>query len=209
MSDTTLTYLDIKDSLLGINIEAAKKDLIFLMISQNEIDSINNIMSLVCECESDFEILTEINKRLYGTNSIDQIMEESSSFVDSVNLLHCLTNDPALKEVLNILLTYHGNMTSSPDILDFYGTRSSQINNVLNNPETKNIIKVFPIPSNGEINFISEELISDLKIAVYDIKGNLVLTTNFKETAQSKIDISNLSNGEYVIEFEPCQKIGV
>ncbi len=201
LSDSSLTYLDIKDSLLGINIEAAKKDLIFLMISQNEIDSINNIMSLVCECESDFEILTEINKRLYGTNSIDQLMEESSSFVDSVNLLHCLTNDPALKEVLNILLTYHGNMTSSPDILDFYGTRSSQINNVLNNPETKNIIKVFPIPSNGEINFISEELISDLKIAVYDIKGNLVLSTNFKETAQSKIDISNLSNGEYVIEF--------
>lgn len=201
LSDTVLSYQNLKDSLIAINIDDARKDLIYLMISHNEYDSVGPIINEICECESDFLMMTAINDRLQSSTSYENLLSESSQFADSVNSIYCLTLDPSLKAILNSLINNGGNMVNSPEFLDFDGVRSLNQNFSINDDSKDNIVNVFPIPSNGEINLKSNEIISDLKIKIFDVKGNLVYTNNFKETIESQIDLSNLSNGEYVIEL--------
>lgn len=63
------------------------------------------------------------------------------------------------------------------------------------NDINKTQIRIFPNPSSDFINVISDEEIKPIKI--YDIKGSLI-----KSDKTSKVDISTLPEGNYIISIE-------
>ncbi len=72
-----------------------------------------------------------------------------------------------------------------------YGTPSS-----INNVNKDNAFMVYPNPSKGVFTLTNDE---EAEVFVYDILGNIVFTE--KVDAQAKIDLSQLSNGNYILKL--------
>jgi hypothetical protein len=67
--------------------------------------------------------------------------------------------------------------------------------------EFSNYFKVYPIPADEVLNISAIQNVEIQSIAVYDILGQMVLALpNIKDT--SKIDVSNLSSGNYFIKIK-------
>ncbi len=66
----------------------------------------------------------------------------------------------------------------------------------INNLNTDKNFNIFPNPSNGIFTITNKE---EAEIFVYDVLGNLVFTETI--TAQAKINLSKLSNGNYIIKL--------
>jgi Leucine-rich repeat (LRR) protein len=67
--------------------------------------------------------------------------------------------------------------------------------------EFSNYFKVYPIPTDEVLNISAIQNVEIQSIAVYDILGQLVIALpNLKDT--SKIDVSNLSSGNYFIKIK-------
>lgn len=67
------------------------------------------------------------------------------------------------------------------------------------NDINKTQISIFPNPTSDFINIKSDEVIRSIKI--YDVKGSLIKTENVSGKA-SKIDISSLAKGNYIVSLE-------
>ena len=68
----------------------------------------------------------------------------------------------------------------------------------------KNVIKLYPVPSNGELTISkNNDVIGDIKI--FDIQGKLLLT-QYIMLNKSKIDISNFSSGFYILKTDKVTK---
>jgi hypothetical protein len=72
-----------------------------------------------------------------------------------------------------------------------YGTPSS-----INNANEDNTFNIYPNPSQGVFTITKTE---EAEIFVYDILGNLVFTETID--SQAKIDLSQLSNGNYILKL--------
>jgi hypothetical protein len=72
-----------------------------------------------------------------------------------------------------------------------YGIPSS-----INNAKEDNTFNIYPNPSQGVFTITNTE---EAEIFVYDILGNLVFTETI--AAKAKIDLSKLSNGNYIIKL--------
>lgn len=72
---------------------------------------------------------------------------------------------------------------------------SALSSNVFN--ENINKVTVYPNPSNGIFNLKSNNELKNAK--VYDLKGNLIINSKIEN---NKINLSNFSNGSYVLEID-------
>jgi hypothetical protein len=63
---------------------------------------------------------------------------------------------------------------------------------------------IYPNPTNGKIDIKTELSYHNIKISVYTLYGETVITTN-----QTEIDISSLSSGIYYLELEMDDQIGI
>jgi hypothetical protein len=199
--DTTITYLNIIDSLTGLNFIDAKKDIISLLISHQNNDSANVLLNEICECDIDFQLMMEINKHFSNVNSINEAINLSPSLLDSIQMFYNNTNNVNYKEILNSIINYYGNTLDIPEIPQVSSTKSINVNNLQENLNEKKIINVFPIPSSGVINLVSKEALNTLVIKVTDMNGRIVFKNTLEEFVTSQIDLSSLSNGEYILEF--------
>jgi hypothetical protein len=71
---------------------------------------------------------------------------------------------------------------------------------LVNNVVDSNSIRVYPNPSDLEVN-IQSFLDETLKVEIYDILGKRVLNDLQIEKGISKVDISSLSKGVYMVKF--------
>jgi len=62
----------------------------------------------------------------------------------------------------------------------------------------QDLVKVFPNPSDGFINLVTNE---DLDISIYSITGQKVYYRKFYKGTSNKIDLSNFSSGVYFINY--------
>ena len=74
--------------------------------------------------------------------------------------------------------------------------------------ENENEINLYPIPSQNEINLISNKKL--LNIEIVNTKGQLVMSVNrFNSNNHTKMDISSLSNGIYFIKIKTIEGLSV
>lgn len=67
--------------------------------------------------------------------------------------------------------------------------------------QNKTTISVYPNPSNGIFTADLSELNGKSSIIVYDIIGNVILTTESSSTAKQLIDLSKQANGSYFVRI--------
>ena len=65
----------------------------------------------------------------------------------------------------------------------------------------KNEIKIYPNPSKNAMNILFTKLFSGV-ILVYDVNGKLLLKSKVNHKIKQKMDITNLENGVYYINFQ-------
>ena len=66
--------------------------------------------------------------------------------------------------------------------------------------EISNNITVYPNPTQAMLYFETSENLSNEKITVYNISGQIVLQKTI--AANHSLDLSTLSNGQYIIQFQ-------
>lgn len=101
---------------------------------------------------------------------------------------------------------YPNNQTSSPkgnsvlqlDNLSF----DNLINSMSENPSNKDLINFYPNPASNIVTLNIDNIdYQDLTLNIYNIMGSLVKTEIFKQN-QQQINVSDLSNGIYVVEIK-------
>ncbi len=77
---------------------------------------------------------------------------------------------------------------------------TSNINSVLGIGSTLNSteLKIYPNPSNGLINIVSNEIINEIR--VYDLSGKQVFLQN-DSSSHTQVDLSILNTGMYVLKI--------
>jgi hypothetical protein len=64
--------------------------------------------------------------------------------------------------------------------------------------ENKDIL-LYPNPSNGIINIVSEKSSLD-DVTIFDLKGNILLSEKWINKTKSTVDLSNFSSGRYILK---------
>jgi hypothetical protein len=101
-----------------------------------------------------------------------------------------------------------GDRANNPDRYYGYGipdfAQALELLNVEDSVSGKELISVYPNPSNGEVHVALNDA-HKVELTVYDIMGRKVLTTNLNNT-DNTIDISSLPQGLYLIKTETYTK---
>lgn len=82
---------------------------------------------------------------------------------------------------------------------DFFSKELTVILPSAGDIETSSFVKIFPNPSNGQVN-ISTLNKGNLNIEVFDIAGKLVYTSQTNNTLQTNVDLSSFDKGIYTIK---------
>ncbi len=62
-------------------------------------------------------------------------------------------------------------------------------------------LSVGPNPANDFLNFTLGNISTDITIDIIDITGRTLITRSFKNVSQEAINVSNISNGSYIVRF--------
>ncbi len=83
----------------------------------------------------------------------------------------------------------------------FIAKYDNPVNCILSTPTFgKNEFKMYPNPSSGIVTIIAEDFSGVYALSVFDLSGKILMTTKI-ETAQSTLDLSNLTKGMYLVEI--------
>ena len=64
-----------------------------------------------------------------------------------------------------------------------------------------NHFKVYPNPAKNNITIETPNMVSNVTLTIFDIKGQELIFKQLNEN-KSKVDISSLSNGAYIVKIE-------
>lgn len=62
-------------------------------------------------------------------------------------------------------------------------------------------LSIWPNPANDVLNFSLGNVSADVTIDIIDVTGRVVISKLFKNTSQERINLTDLSNGSYVVRF--------
>jgi hypothetical protein len=65
-----------------------------------------------------------------------------------------------------------------------------------------NNIRIYPNPSDGDINIVSRQDMGNSTISIYDINGRIVFTQNVAMSGTVNVQAGNLKTGVYIIQIE-------
>lgn len=74
------------------------------------------------------------------------------------------------------------------------------INTLANNDIEKDLFKMYPNPTTDDLNFVFEESLSK-NYFIYDLLGREVMKGSFANEIQSKLSVSELQSGTYIIKI--------
>lgn len=130
---------------------------------------------------------------LYSQQISKQVIGSSGQFLSNgSHTLNFTLGEPIVGIVQNNATIYQGFWA---ELLDD-GTL-----NVSSFVETENLVSAYPNPVVNYLNFnFKMELASEFKVRLIDMNGNLLIKDTIKSyTPNSQLDMSNLSNGIYIL----------
>lgn len=129
---------------------------------------------------------------LYGSISMAQ------SAVQSINSGSIVASNSNLSVGEIVINPVNPNQMTS-GLIDIVTQINNQLLEVPQFEVSSNIV-VYPNPTTASIYFETTENLSNEKITVYNISGQIVLQKNIG--TDHSLDLSTLSNGQYIIQFQ-------
>lgn len=111
----------------------------------------------------------------------------------------------------NQSITVSSNGLYTVTVTDEYGCQGSKTFNVINVGVADVIaakVRLYPNPSNGEVNVVwPQQWVNEASAVIYDIAGRTV--ANFNATSnQQLVDLSGLDAGQYVMHYRTPEGVG-
>ncbi|MFT7588874.1 MAG: hypothetical protein ACI959_001087 [Limisphaerales bacterium] len=134
-----------------------------------------------------------------SSNAADYIWDfgDASSLSNLTNPTHLYSDI----NTYNVCLTAKNDGTPTTDDVYCEDVDITSIANGIENVILNNALNVFPSPTNGMVNVVVNSTSFDqITVEVYNMIGELVTEVNQVEKGGTVIDLSNLSNGQYIVK---------
>jgi len=209
------------DHRIGYGIPDLKKAFISLLTEFAESNvSINNCNSLLNWTSKDVAAMKyEIERKVPGGTGYIKIAEKNAQtgfilsnhsyqFIDTLNGIISGTISYRIRQIVDT--------TSSVFTAVYIDTAETSLNTSCNNDNSNvvSIVKIAPNPTDNNTSLIVETgyPVSNMPIAIYDIKGRLVIKLNHSKAAGKitfNLPVNKLSKGKYIIRvFNGIKAIG-
>ncbi len=126
------------------------------------------------------------------------VVTSSQSVVQSINSGSVIASNSSLSIGEIVVNPVNPNQSSS-GLIGILAQINEQLLEV-SEFEVSNSITVYPNPTQAMLYFETSENLSNEKVTVYNISGQIVLQKTI--AADHSLDLSTLSNGQYIIQFQ-------